>query len=100
MSKHTPTPWKILKAINTPEVGDAIVDCNSSKNLIASYIAPSNAEFIVRAVNSHEALLGAAKIGLSYMRPGDHYIVYGTDLKTVKSAIDQASGESKSKKKR
>lgn len=49
---------------------------------------------IVKAINSHESLLEAAKIGLSYMRPGEHYIVYGTDLKTVKSAIAQAEAKS------
>ena len=105
--EHTKTPWfnavfdhadkiGILRDVTQP--GDTwnsadpiayieMIEGNTNQPIPE---AMANAEFIIKAVNSHEALLEAAKIGLSYMRPGHHDIVYGTDLKTVKLAIAQA----------
>jgi len=60
-AKHTPTPWSRYKnAAHGPE-GDCVFVCNGidSPN-------DANAEFIVRAVNSHEALLAAAKDAIEY----------------------------------
>ena len=104
---HTKTPWfnavfdhadRIGIFRDTTRPGDAwksadpiayieMIEGNTNQPIPE---AMANADFIVKAANSHEALLEAAKIGLSYMRPGHHDIVYGTDLKTVKSAIAQA----------
>lgn len=60
--KHTPTPWIYLKDVNSPlyviENGEIIVGRVDTK---------ANAEFIVRAVNNHEALLKAAKLMLKLL---------------------------------
>lgn len=63
--KHTPTPWGVQ--------GDTYVTINS---LIIAHCkqdghttleeAQANAAFIVRAVNSHDALVRAVEIGLRY----------------------------------
>jgi hypothetical protein len=60
--KHTPTPWKLIKGINQYDVN------GSDNNLVMGQLftqgVPPNIEdtaFIVRAVNSHEALLEIAK---------------------------------------
>lgn len=72
MNTHTPTPWK-----------------QDAENLAAIIDSLDNAEFIVRAVNSHEELLAAAKIGLSYMNPQEQTI-YGSDKKFVEASIAKA----------
>jgi hypothetical protein len=65
-SKHTPTPWKISKHI---EPGTAwTIEADGGGGFICngwgpgSSIDDDNAAFIVRAVNSHEELLGACQM--------------------------------------
>lgn len=52
---HTPTPWKVI-----PDSTDIISICEdiSERDFVATVFNRnlSNAEFIIRAVNSHEAL--------------------------------------------
>lgn len=60
MEKHTPTPWMKFKK------GYFISICTArpvgERIRIAKDLSEQNAEIIVRAVNSHEALLAAARI--------------------------------------
>ena len=60
--KHTPTPWELEGNCHIKSIeGWAIADCDldySSLNLDQQEI---NASFIVRAVNSHEALIFALR---------------------------------------
>jgi hypothetical protein len=59
-AKHTPTPWKLDqddRFVNGPK-GQAIFGALGDGS---DETHTANAEFIVRAVNSHEALLEAAK---------------------------------------
>lgn len=90
MEKHTPTPWKVTKLshandqlwlqITGPDGRGPIVRVNSpgepmpdgviaeSKLLITSEENQlANADFIVRACNSHAALLAACKLGLKFL---------------------------------
>jgi len=59
-AKHTPTPWYISREENgiTTIRGDK---ANGRLFAVADTLKREDAEFIVRAVNSHEALLEAAK---------------------------------------
>jgi hypothetical protein len=61
---HTPTPWKTVIGVGAADVSDkkntAIARCMSFNGLSQKQ-AEVNAAFIVRAVNSHEALLAYAK---------------------------------------
>lgn len=63
-TKHTPTPWTLngqsIEERKTPSCAIAYVYDESDDSLYTN--GKSNAEFIVRAVNSHEALLKFAKI--------------------------------------
>lgn len=64
MSTHTPGPWEVSYSTNFPDqqtiqaVGSdrilALIDCNDEQD-------EANAAFIVRACNSHEAMLEALK---------------------------------------
>jgi len=85
---HTPTPWKVT---TTNEVwmssvcgsdGDEIAQCFKFKNE-----SEANAAFIVRAVNSHEELLEAAKSLIKYGVVGDEY------KEQVRQAIAKAEGK-------
>ena len=88
-TQHAPTPWKLGGAsgrmITTPEgyVGDGF---------IADVDTRANAEFIVRAVNAHEALLEAVKLALQFIQ-----FCKDTDIESsleirLKQAIAQAEG--------
>lgn len=92
-TKHTPTPWGwdsddlgTWINLDQQEIPLPVAKlCDKSKLVDAR----ANAEFICRAVNNFDALLEAAKIGLSYMTPGDKTI-YSTDKRTVEKAIQEA----------
>ncbi|GEM_PF-3404207 len=69
---HTPTPWAYspninVHAANDREIARTIVNCPDSPFYEAKWLeeAACNAEFIVRAVNSHEELLAACEDLLS-----------------------------------
>ena len=71
---HTATPWKVIKTSDTKIVRqgneqstigiwskDECIDIAYLRVGMASRVNESNAEFIVKAVNSHEALVEACK---------------------------------------
>jgi hypothetical protein len=58
-AKHTPTPWNYGPSIRKEDFTDII--SKDDERLIFSVRDNANAVFIVRAVNSHEALLEACK---------------------------------------
>lgn len=64
-AKHTPTPWRIEEEEEMPDRIHAIYGRDNATivETDSGYYNPSriDAEFIVRAVNSHEALLEVAK---------------------------------------
>lgn len=60
--KHTPTPWTYVG--NGPE--QWVVYTNQTR--IANVLTPeADAEFIVRAVNSHEALITAVQAAIIHI---------------------------------
>lgn len=72
-TSHTATPWKIYTALvgdNAPVIGadgKAICGMNSAEYLIPAEEKIANAAFIVRAVNSHDALVGALEEAKQFM---------------------------------
>jgi hypothetical protein len=79
-NKHTPPPWvqdghKVKGGEYQTESIDVSLSGKSSgvktvttHRLFFRTLHEEDAAFIVRAVNSHEALLEAAKLGLSFLR--------------------------------
>ena len=68
MNKHTPTPWKVALPVgNEPFVSnEGYVVVNKVGRMTDYERAKLDADFIVRAVNSHEALILALKKMLAY----------------------------------
>ncbi len=57
-TQHTPTPWKLFPGVGEDLDGVMSEKVNAGGNFyIAQCNVKGDAEFIVRAVNSHEALL-------------------------------------------
>ena len=93
-TQHTPTPWAICQsAPSLIRVDDFILaqtfGRHSSSEVDEMW---ANAEFIVRAVNSHEHLLNACKIALPELeldaRHGEQDAVKA--VKVLKAAIAKA----------
>ena len=82
MTEHTPTPWRIEEDEGYYYVighGIELTDWDSVMHNQTYYNhAPSreNAEFIVRAVNVHDALLAAAEAAVEAMG----YLHFGAEL--------------------
>lgn len=87
--KHVPTPWKIHK----PSVSDNNI-LDGSGNFVGATYRWEDASFIVRAVNSHEALLEAAfaVVDDPKIRHVAHREFMGK-LDDLKKAIAQAEGK-------
>lgn len=69
MSKHTPVPWAFKRvpvwAPTTPTEGIPVFEFCFTGGEEWMQRAKANAEFIVRAVNNHDALVKALKAALS-----------------------------------
>lgn len=63
--QHTPTPWEQKSQSN----GQAQIYGENGKTIAITYYNDEDAALIVRAVNSHEALLEAAKEALCTLDP-------------------------------
>ena len=59
--KHTPTPWKA----GGKYAGEITIDLSDGTIRISGRNATTNAEFIVKAVNNHDALVEALSSLLS-----------------------------------
>ncbi len=104
--KHTPTPWYIstvstglIRTEDNSEVIDykikhSLSDYESVQIGQIGYVfldnetSKANAEFIVRAVNTHNELLEACKLALEFMESVNNGLSYRA-LK-IKKAIEQA----------
>lgn len=78
---HTPKPWEVAKHQDYWRV----TQTNNNLNEIAICLRKENAEFIVNAVNSHEALFGMLK-KVHIEGAGRHY-------EEIASLIKQAEGK-------
>lgn len=104
--KHTPTPWKVTHQIATDGTNDIVADgkfiAHLGGNLNGDSEHEANAEFIVLAVNSHEALLKALKSALTMIRSISRDTEYGAlkentawKAKQLETIIAQVEGGSK-----
>lgn len=88
---HTPIPWtteeyqgepkRIVVGPNNEMIADCYADSSDDINLPENYKA--NADFIVRAVNSHEELLAALKLARAEIfefNPDNSFVYYDSIL--------------------
>lgn len=68
--KHTPTPWRVLRGVNT---GNCVQDANGDR--VAVFFgfseARRNVEHTVKCVNSHEKLVAALAFAASVIKCGE-----------------------------
>lgn len=92
MSAHTPLPWITQSAAAHPPTTHIVSD---SGNHIASVPRLANAEMIVRAVNSHQALVDALTLSrrnvgsLLQMLPAD---ADATERKSLEKWLGELNG--------
>lgn len=92
--KHTPTPWQVIKESQRHDYFGSLY-IKAGKTVIANLVfqlddsEKANAEFIVRAVNSHEALLEAARCAGDALVDGQHKDIA---INLLRQAIAQAEG--------
>ncbi len=74
MTQHTQTPWEVRNN-HIKKVGGAVIATTSRVNSLCKHEAEpgsiedaANAEFIIRACNSHDALVGACSDAAEYLR--------------------------------
>lgn len=92
--KHTPTPWEVSRTHSADWIvaaGELIAICEETNEQKTSAIA--NAAFIVRAVNSHEDLLGALKLANEKLIQLKVTNTGWPELNKVWEAIAQAEGK-------
>lgn len=96
---HTPTPWKIYRCSYVDETGErdkracgfGDESLDWSRDECHHPLSLADAELIIRAVNSHEALLKASKEVLSGCEKS--LLFNPKFLEKLKHAIAQAEGE-------
>ncbi len=75
MSKHTKGKWEVMDeyfvACNSGVIAKTYLGVPASKKVEAKWKA--NADFIVRACNSHDELLEACKKAISTFKNDSHY---------------------------
>ncbi len=79
VTSHTPTPWKVAMPLGEGDIQILSVKVNAYGNFINAVVPfrvfsnedVANAEFIVRAVNSHEELLSAMKLATHHLYATD-----------------------------
>lgn len=95
--KHTPLPWKTLTMSNGSRniiAGTSEFICQFSHVDTIESIAEQaevDAQFIIKAVNSHDELLGAAKSLVSVLRDYGYNIPLIAECEKI---ISKAQGES------
>ena len=99
MSKHTPTPWEKCEAGDYSDYdGDSIIllgddiSCRVAAVFGADEKAEANAEFIVRAVNAHDALVTALKLLVRNGQKQGWTDKYQDDMNAALAAISKAEG--------
>ena len=96
MTKHTPCPWRVFDGFADIEIVTDHPAANDVESLVqfkGQRNARANAEFIVRACNSHHdvvAALALARAMLSHIQSGGSYTC--TQWYEKISIIDAAAG--------
>jgi len=88
LSQHTPTPWTATKFGDTKATS---LYADGGTVSLGNIKSKDDAEFIVSAVNSHEALLEAAKLMKGILKENRNFTP--DEFKQVQSAIAQAEGK-------
>lgn len=98
-AQHTPTPWQVIPRETTPECCDftlTVYDLHSivSDSFPAESVSKPDAEFIVRAVNSHADLLAALERAAQDLE-GSAWKSHANaeTLEIVRQAIARAKGQ-------
>ena len=93
--QHTPVPWYSTASSKAGVVYSAL-----NNELIVPYARTgatesthANAEFIVRACNSHEALLEACKMTVAVVIPDQDPVIMFATIEKVRAAINKAKKE-------
>lgn len=94
MGKHTETPWTSKHPVYYSDDAEHILAPMPGQEgmVIASYVLPANAAYIVKCVNSHEALVEACKEALDFI---DEYMgdyVKDKTIKQIEEALKLAGG--------
>jgi len=90
-TQHTPTPWMVFEKAYFRSI--CTVGSVGSRKRIVKDISKENAEFIARAVNSHEALLEACKAVVVAIRlDGPKHIAWLNLATDIEKLIKQAEG--------
>ena len=95
MTRHTPTPWRTTKAqpnVICNEGGDkwiarALIGDKSPRHIKDAEVAEANAEFIVKAVNSHATLVAA----LERTKIAIHGYIDRCDFTTGHAILDEVN---------
>lgn len=91
--KHTPTPWRTILA-PTQIVTDDKVIATLNADLLAEGEKFANAEFIVRAVNTHDETIRALKGVLHHNNAvKDAYKLPESLIRQIETAIAKAEGK-------
>ena len=96
--KHTATPW--ITANYKTESGNWHINATTQHNTIAEVYedknlsAQANAEYIVRCVNNHEALVEALIEADRYLDKVEAWRGHDVKWNDIKQAIAQAEGSS------
>ncbi len=105
-AKHTKLPWKHDKNLGCKTIKGGKHGKNRQGQYREVAYTPglpndeedlANAELIVRAVNSHDALVEACEAGLAViydMRPSDKFDLENTAQRLLEQALAKAKGES------
>ena len=89
MSKHTPTPWhleEIVEGVEELKGMRSICGPDGDAPSVSDYVELADAELIVRAVNSHNALVAALE---RFVRDADN-VADALNITGLDDAIEQA----------
>ena len=103
MSNHTPTPWKFkigvtyaAEIIAVSKRGKEWVIARITGAKVGSSEAEANAEFVVRACNSHYDLLEACQEWIAERdNPSPCWVMKQQAEKKMRAAITKATGKEK-----
>ena len=88
-AKHTPTPWRL-----TNWTSDGRPEITDGRHILAMASREDDARLIVRAVNSHDALVKTLKEAEDYLQSDDKGRQWRDEvLEKVQKAIAQAEGD-------
>ena len=95
MNNFAPTPWKLAVYLNAIDVVDAngdLVAFITDRDIAGEGLPPANAEFVVRACNSHYDLLVALEAMVERAIPCAKHWKDDASIVAAHAAIAKAKG--------